>query len=219
MKLIFKNPTIKIDYEFSRKTTGLSVEECSRIWTRHKLTEERSVLQIPMGYFTSLCDMTDEYAETQKDISIDLTYETVKNIPKVLGYQYYAYTLSGSYTKDEAIKLLKKTLASYLMLLCMNEHMCFPSVSRLDNFEGILKSATDANATPLESWMGFTIKVGSLKEIDMLPEVDNAVRVTAKDLLRMRFSHVVDVYKSMCGVDLKEKGLEDFEAVSEKTSN
>ena len=213
MELIFKNPTLKKEYAFENMTKGLSVKEGANLWKTLNMSEDRMVLLAPIGYLISFCEVADEYVEKENNgISIDLTYDTVKNLPDILGYQYLSYTVTGLYTKDKALEIVKKTLAAYLMLLCMNEHMCSYTVERLNNFENIIRKVdTDPDLT--NSWSGYTIKVGPRMQYDMLPEVENAARETARGSFRMRFSHAVEIYKRMCGVDLREKGLDDLDCV------
>jgi hypothetical protein len=160
--------------------------------------------------------MADEYNDqTDEKVSLDLTYDTVANLPVILGYQYYAYVRSGSYTSEKALENVNKTLAAYLMLLCMNEHMCFPTVSRLNNYDAIMKSiAGDNDLTHQDSWMGYTVKVGVNKEYDLLQELGQVVKVSSSGVFRIRISRLVELYKQMCGVDLREKGLDDFEATA-----
>ena len=94
----------------------------------------------------------------------------------------------------------------------MNEDMCFPTVSKLNNYDAIMKSiAGDNDLTHQDSWMGYTIKVGVNKEYDLLQELGQVVKVSASGVFRIRISRLVELYKQMCGVDLREKGLDDFE--------
>jgi hypothetical protein len=53
--------------------------------------------------------------------------------------------------------------------------------------------------------------VGDKKKYDLLPEMSRVVKVTANGTLRIRISHVVEIYKRMCGIDLREKGMDDLE--------
>ena len=77
MNLIFKNPTIKTDYEFNKKTIGLSRGEVSRLWTKHNFSEERMIFSILIGYLDSLCEIADECKDHYKSHpTIDLTYAT-----------------------------------------------------------------------------------------------------------------------------------------------
>ena len=213
MNLIFKNPTIKTDYEYFKKTQGLSMEETSRFWTKNKFSEERIAFSILIGYLDSICEIADE-CENQYEShpTIDLTYETVKHLPLVLGHQYFSYVKSGSYTSEKTLEIANKTLAAYFMLLCMNEHMCFPTVAQLSNIDEIFKGlGSNMDATPKDSWMGCTIKVGVNKEYDLLQELGNIIRVSASGAFRLRISRLVELYKQMCGVDLREMGLDDLE--------
>lgn len=213
MNLIFKNPTIKTDFEINEKIQNMSKEEASRFWKKNNFTDERIIFSIMIGYLSSVCEMADEYNDqTDENVSLDLTYDTVANLPLVLGYQYFAYVRSGSCTSEKALEIANKTLAAYLMILCMNEHMCFPTVSKLNNYDAIMKSiAGDNDLTHQDSWMGYTIKVGVNKEYDLLQELGQVVKVRASGVFRVRISRLVELYKQMCGVDLREKGLDDFE--------
>ena len=216
MDLIFKNPTIKTDYEIHTKLLKLSKEEVSRYWTKNKFSEERITFSILIGYVSSICEMVDEYNDRENaTIVLDLTYGTISNLPEILGYQYFAYVRSGSYTSEKALEIVNKTLAAYMMLLCMNEHMCFPTVSKLNNYDAIMKSLSgNLDLTHQDSWMGNTVKVGINKEYDLLKELGQVVKVSASGVLRIRISRLVELYKQMCGVDLREKGLDDFEATA-----
>lgn len=216
MNLIFKNPTIKTDFEINEKIQNMSKEEASRFWKKNNFTEERISFSIMIGYLSSVCEMADEYNDqTDEKVSLDLTYDTVANLPVILGYQYFAYVRSGSYTSEKALEIVNKTLAAYLMLLCMNEHMCFPTVSRLNNYDAIMKSiAGDSDLTHQDSWMGYTVKVGVNKEYDLLQELGQVVKVSASGVFRIRISRLTEMYRQMCGVDLREKGIDDLEATA-----
>lgn len=216
MSFVFKNPTIKTDFEINEKIQNMSKEEASRFWKKNNFTEERISFSIMIGYLSSVCEMANEYNDqTDEKVSLDLTYDTVANLPVILGYQYFAYVRSGSYTSEKALEIVNKTLAAYLMLLCMNEHMCFPTVSRLNNYDAIMKSiAGDDNLTHQDSWMGYTVKVGVNKEYDLLQELGQVVKVSSSGVFRIRISRLTELYKQMCGVDLREKGLDDFEATA-----
>lgn len=213
MSLIFKNPTIKTDYDFHKKISGLSMEETSKLWAKNKFSEERLAFSILIGYLDSLNEIAEECSNLYESHPIvDLTYDTVKHIPLVIGHQYFAYVKSGSYTIEKALEIANKTLAAYFMLLCMNEHMCFPTVSRLNDFDSILNAlGDDINTTPKDSWMGCTIKVGVNKDFDLLQEMGGSIKVSASGTFRIRISRLVELYKQMCGVNLREKGLDDFE--------
>ena len=216
MTWVFKNPTIKTDWEINEKICRMSKEEASRFWKKNNFTKERISFSIMIGYLSSVFEMADEYNDqTDEKVSLDLTYDTVANLPVILGYQYFAYVRSGSYTSEKALEIVNKTLAAYMMLLCMNEHMCFPTVSRLNNYDAIMKSIVgDNDLTHQDSWMGYTVKVGVNKEYDLLQELGQVVKVSSSGVFRIRISRPVELYKQMCGVDLREKGLDDFEATA-----
>ncbi len=212
MQLVFKNSTLEADYRLSRKTEGLTTQQASLFWKEHKLSEEKMAFSILLGYLSSLCEIVEEYEDTfDSHPTLDLTYDTVKHLPLFLAQQYYAYVASGSFTSDKAIEILNKTLAAYLMLLCVNEHACIPDINRRKDFDWIFADG-DTDETHAYSWAGFTIKVGVNRKHDMLQELSRTVKVTANGVLRIRISRAVEIYKRMCGVDLREKGLDDLEA-------
>lgn len=214
MSLIFKNPTIKTDYELSQKIKGLSFEETSKQFAKHKLTEERIAFSILVNYLSSFYEIGEECEELyEPNSNIDLTYNTLKNFPVLIARQYFHYVVSGSYTQEQALEIANKTIASYFMLLCMNEHMCFPTVAKLQDFDDIIKNPS---AIPSDSWMGFTCKVGVNKEYDLLQELGQVARITASGSFRVRVSRLVDLYKQMCGVDLRDHGLDNFEIAVQK---
>ena len=147
--------------------------------------------------------------------TLDLTYKTVKHLTPILGLQYFDYIYKHEMDKEKAVGIAKKTLAAYLTVLCMNEHLCFPTISKMDNINEIMDMAKASGKRPDDSWMGFTIKVGTKEEIDLIKEVGTAVKITSKGDFRIRVSHIVEIYKRMCGVDLYEYGIEDCEIVDE----
>lgn len=211
MKLVFKNPTLEAEYRLSRKTEGLTKQQTSLFWEKQKLSEEQMAFTIPLGFLSSLCEIVDEYEDTYDSRpTLDLTYDTVKHLPLFLAQQYFAYVASGSFTSEKAIEILNKTLAAYLMLLCVNEHACVPDIKRRKDFNWIFADG-DTDETHAYSWAGFTIKVGVNGKYDLLQELDKTVKITANGVLRIRVSRIVEIYKRMCGVDLRENGLDDFE--------
>ena len=166
---------------------------------------------MPLGYVSSLFEIVEEFESKLEGCpTLDLTYETIQYLPIMLAQQYFAYVGSGSFTQDKAEEILNKTFAAYMMILCVNEHGCAPEVQRRKDMDWILNTI-EPNETHIHSWSGVTIKVGTQKKYDMLCEMGKVVRVLSNNALRIRVSRVVEIYKRMCGVDLREKGLEDWE--------
>lgn len=211
MKITFKHPTLEADFELSQKTNGMSKEQASQFWTKNKYSEEKMVLSIPIGYVDSLFEIVEEFeAKLESHPTLDLTYDTVQHLPVFLAQQYFAYVGSGSFTQDKAVEILIKTFAAYLTLLCINEHGYTPDVQRRKDMEWIYNNI-DPDETHVYSWSGHTIKVGDKSKYDLLPEMSRVVKVTANETLRIRISRVVEIYKRMCGVNLREKGMDDLE--------
>lgn len=206
MKPKFKNPLLKKDYELTIKSAKMALQEKLTFWDRNHFTEERKVLDILLGYLDSLLELAEELQpQCDRDSSLDLTYKTVKNLPLVLGYQYMAYTRSHSFSKEEALDISKRTLASYLILLCMNEHMCIPQIERIVSVEEYMDGDDWG-----DTWCGNSLKIGTEHKLDLLQEVGYSILVTFSGRFMVRISHISDLYKSICGIDLREHGFDDF---------
>ena len=211
MDLKFKNELLKGDYELSLELSRMAVEKASEYCAKNEYPEEKMAMNILMGYLSSLCEITREYEDKyESHPTLDLTYGTVQHLPFMLAQQYFVYVGSESYTSDKAVEILNKTFAAYIMLLCMNEHDCMLEVQRRKDFNWIYNNI-DPDETHVYSWSGFTVKVGTKNKYDLLPEMSRVVKVTANGTLRIRISRVVEIYKRMCGIDLREKGLDDLE--------
>ena len=170
------------------------------------------VFSIVRGYFLSFCDYIEKAEEVfSGSPTLDLTYDTVKNLTSILWLQYNDYVVLNGGDAPRAISIAKKTLASYLMLLCMNEHGCLPDISKQDDFEEIIATPIASATRSDNTWCGMTIKVGIKEKIDLIKEVDNAVKITKRGNFRIRLSHVAEMYKRMCGVDLYKCGISDYE--------
>ena len=88
--------------------------------------------------------------------------------------------------------------------------------NRLKEFLILFKGLGDnSSATPKDSWMGFTVQVGVNKEYDLLRELGTVIRISASGAFRVRISRLVELYKQMCGIDLRNNGLEDLEIVAD----
>lgn len=214
MELEFKNPMIKSTLDdFANMNSDMMKFARNN---NSNVSFEKMSFDIITGYLFSLLDYI-EMAERMFDnkYTLDLTYKTVKHLTPVLGLQYFDYVYKHNMDKEKAVGIAKKTLAAYLTVLCMNEHMCFPAISQLDNINEIMDTAKALKKNPDDSWMGVTIKVGTKEEIDFIKEVGTAVKVTSKGAFRIRVSHIAEVYKRICGVNLYEYGIEDYELADE----
>lgn len=211
MKILFKHPTLEEDYKLSLQLNGMTPEQASQFWAKIKHSEEKMAMCVPCGYVSSLFEIVEEFGGKLEGYpTLDLTYDTVQNLPMFLAQQYFAYVGSGSFTQDKAVEILIKTFAAYLMLLCVNEHGYTPDVQRRKDMEWIYNNI-EPDETHVYSWSGHTIKVGDKRKYDILPEMSRVVKVTANGILRIRISHVVEIYKRMCGIDLRELGMDDLE--------
>ena len=211
MNLIFKNPILKADYMLSQKVNKMDTESAAQFWRKNNYSEESMAMCMPLGYVDSLFEIVEEFEGTlEGHPTLDLTYDTVQNLPIFLAQQYFAYVGSGSFTQDKAVEILIKTFSAYLMILCVNEHGYTPDVQRRKDMEWIYNNI-EPDETHVYSWSGHTIKVGDKRKYDLLPEMSRVVKVTANGTLRIRISRVVEIYKRMCGIDLRELGMDDLE--------
>ena len=95
MEYIFKNPELEKDFELVKQTENLSPKEMNEFFKRHKLSEQKAVFHVLLAYTDSLLEFAEQYRDSvDKEASLDLTYDTVKYLPQVLGQQFYAYVLS-----------------------------------------------------------------------------------------------------------------------------
>ena len=214
MELEFKNPMIKkVLDDFSNMNSDMMKLARNN---KSNVSFEKMSFDIITGYLFSLLDYI-EMAEIVFDnkYTLDLTYKTVKHLTPILSLQYFDYVYEHKMDKEKAVGIAKKTLAAYLTVLCMNEHMCFPTVSRMENIDEIMDTAKAIKKNPDDSWMGFTIKVGTKEEIDLIREVGTAVKITSNGGFRIRVSHIAEIYKRVCGVNLYEYGIEDYELADE----
>ena len=87
----------------------------------------------------------------------------------------------------------------------------FPDIRRRKDYDWIFADG-DTDETHAYSWAGFTIKIGANRQYDLLQELGKTVKITTNGALRIRVSRIAEIYKRMCGVGLRELGLDDLEA-------
>ena len=139
-------------------------------------------------------------------IPLDLTYKTVNHLASAIGRLYRYYIYYRRMETEQALRSVKTSLAGYLMLLCMNEHNCIPSIYRLGSDESLLNT-----------WAGYTLKVGTKEELDLISVADNAVRITGKGNPELVTDDIVEAYKRMCDVDLNDYKIGDSSCVCDET--
>ena len=71
-----------------------------------------------VGYLSSLIEIAEN---PRVNLKLDLTYETVRNLPGVIAHQFMVGKNSG-YSLEECTEIAQKTIATYLTLLAANQH-------------------------------------------------------------------------------------------------
>lgn len=168
-------------------------DPASKAWST---THPECVLYGYLDSFLEICE--------QRNIEIDLTYDTAKNINAGL-IALFSFQ-KKHYEHSKNVDIVAKTLAAVLSYLAINEHNCwFRSTSYL--------AQVKAGKTPKQPlWAGvFSIAVGRRnKYMDFLPCCKEAVKpgiILIPDGLTLQIAQIVAEYKKLTGVDLTEHGL------------
>lgn len=155
------------------------------------------------GYLFSLLEIAQMAGE-----KLDLTYDTIKNIYKVLGYMYMAE--SETYPPDENRTIVGKTVAVYMMALCANVHNC---EINYENVVSPLMAKETMRALMTNTWSGITAQVGKLEQIDFYTVgVDSVLEnpIPPHNGFVVDFTGPIEAYKKATGDDLRQYGLEEI---------
>ena len=194
MNMHIKNEQIKkaIAFENNRRVSKASILECADVMADMSPTD--IVMNIMLGYISSL----DEIAETPEiDLHLDLTYDTIKDFPTAVAYEFGAFEDTSS-PFDNKVEIAIKTIASYLTFLAANEH----------GLEIIGEFCGDHNAP--DTYSGLFALVGTINaREDFLAAAAGCVEFNGKDL-EVYYSKIRDAYMRVTGVDLfVDYGLDD----------
>ena len=149
------------------------------------------------GYLSSLIEVA-EYPEV--NLKLDLTYETVENLPNAIAYEFLVGMNSG-YSLAENIEIAEKTIATYLTLLAMNEHQLTYTV-RDEEFDP---------KNPGKNFTGISVIVNKMFiQCNFLEAAHGCLKYKANEITVL-VSNVCKAYKNLTGVDLKEFGLDDLQ--------
>ena len=192
MKLNIKSDLIRraINNEKRYSLFNRSMIEASEIYGQ--LPAEDVAYSILWGYISSIVEISDT---PQVKAPIDLTYNTVKNLPYLAGY---AFVGSRCNRDSDAICIdtAEKTIAAYLYFLAANEH----NTKILVNIPGTGKWADY-----------FDISAQSLfAKADFLSDMKGQVVLVKDDLLEIHMDKVINSYKIITGIDLKDHGVDSM---------
>lgn len=173
--------------------TNPSSSEASRKWS------EEHPEAMCYGFLTSFLEISE-----MRGIELDLTYSTFKNVCAGLG-ALFAFQ-KKHYEHYSNVDIIAKTLASYLSYLAINEHNCwFRSTCYLAQIK-----AGKGPKQPLWANVDFIAVGRKNKYVDFLPCCKEAVKpgtIMIPDGLTVRIDPIVEEYKKLTGVDLKEYGF------------
>lgn len=155
-------------------------------------------MNILRGYVSSLYEIAGFPEVDQK---LELNYESVKNLPVIIAYEFLTGMNSGE-AVEKNIEIAEKSIASYLYLLASNQH----NIGLKMDFKGDF----DAPGT----FSG--IKV-TASEINFLEAAKGSVKYE-DDKITIIVSNVCKAYETTTGVNLREHGLDDAELVLKHTN-
>ena len=143
-------------------------------------------------------------AAAEAKVQLDLSYETIKNIPSALTMLYTKQHKWGY--NDQRNKIVTcRTLAAYMNLLIINNF-------ELENIEAFSRAFANANgASKPDLWADHMIlKLDNQRNSDMLPYVwDGANRVPLQidNGFMIDITPIVEGYKNITGDNLVDEGL------------
>ncbi len=141
------------------------------------------------------------------DSALDLTYDTLGNLPMAMSSCFRGYVEEGNSQTDSAYASAK-SLAAYLTLLGMNEHGCNLKVVQM----GTATMPPPESEQPLWGQL-LRVKVGIRREVDLLPPVYEGMKFLHGDkgsLLMFVVDPVFLAYKSAFRINLIEHGLKNM---------
>lgn len=146
-------------------------------------------------------------------VTLDLSYDTIKNIPASLSLLYKKQHLEGFIDSRNKI-ITCRTLAAYMTLLIINN---FDNVSIDANVY-----ANKKNEIRPEMWADrIVMKIDKKKNSDLLPYVWEGANMPDLDEEKIKNGFIikiqplVDEYKGLTGDDLTEEGLTDMKLTHE----
>lgn len=148
-------------------------------------------MSVLYGYVYSL---VDDIAKTPGiGLSLDITYTAISQLMMALGYEFMIGMNSG-YSVAKNIEIAEKTVAAFLYFLAANEHN--------------VKINVEPDATS-KGWTGLKITASAvMNKIDLLNSISGKISFKDKTL-EIKVEDVLNAYKTLTGVDLKEYGIEN----------
>lgn len=199
--MVIKNEQIKKAISFEKKNKVFAKDAKSAAKVYENATAEEMGMSILWGYVSSLCEVSKDLAVNAE---LDLTYSTMLNFMKAVGGVFASVSnpLAGNAEKTIA-EIIEKTIASYLMLLAINDDKANIFFSR-----DIGTSAAELYS-PVK-WSGIKIEIGNmLWKSDFLDAIHGTATVKGNELI-VRTDKIVRAYQQLTGKNLADFGMEDM---------
>lgn len=152
--------------------------------------------------------ISDLFGEaSQSNISLDLSYDTVKELTACTARVYTHNINVNGMDPAHAKRLFCRMIAAYLIYLCANEHGCKLDVRKL--------SSAPSPAEDEKYWSScLEIKIGNKSKVNFLVAAIEGMKCTAaKNMLTGQewysVEPLVEAYKKATGVNLAEMGFCD----------
>ena len=162
-------------------------------------TSEGAIQRILAGYLQSL-----EEAVEASNLELDLTYDTVQNIPIALASLAITQQQAG-YDLERNINVTAKTFAAYLTLLAINNHNVRYDIEQFSNRNNVSKPNLWADV--------FSLRLNFKKNSDFLPAVMEGIMdapVLVENGFMIDTTSIRMAYKRITEVDLEEFGLSNI---------
>lgn len=182
------------------KLGQMTKQETFEYYKKHSKDDLAKIKAIIGAYAAEIIIAADE-----ADISLDLSYETIKNIPDALNALYDKQHKAGI-TDSRNKEMTCRALAAYINLLIINNFdECSIDVRRWP--------AKDNEARP-DRWTGFlSLKLDGQKNSDMLPFVWKGANENEEEVNNgfvIKIDPLVNGYKKLTGGKLTDEGLTDI---------
>ena len=191
MKLKIKNDIIQRAIVAEKRYSLFNLNRAEASEAYNNLTNTEKALAILWGYVSSLI----EHSELPEiNAPLDLTYNTVKNLPRLAGCEFGGCRNKGD-SEAECMDVAAKAIASYLYFLAANEHN---TKIRVDEYPYTGKWADY-----------FEISTqGTFIKVDFLSDMKGQIVAIEDNILEIYMDNVINSYKTITGINLKEYGVD-----------
>lgn len=183
------------------KLGQMTQQETMDYYKKHAKSDVAQVKAIIGAYSAELIVAAEE-----SNVKLDLTFDTIKNIPDAINALYQKQHKIGM-ADNRNKEVTCRTLAAYIDLLIINNFDdCKIDARRYPN--------NKENEARPDRWTGFlTLILDDKKNSDMLPFIWEGAAGDEKEIkngFTIDISPLVEGFKKLTGVKLKDKGLSDF---------